>query len=129
VLDTNIIISAFLTPTGNPAHILRMVLTHELDVCYNTAIFTEYTNVATREKFAKHIDPKQVQQFLAILKSIGIFWVPTRSSLPFVDETDRIFYDTAKSSDSFLVTGIIRHFPQEPFIMTPASFVNFAAAA
>jgi len=49
---------------------------------------------------------------------------PARAvSLFYDDETDRIFYDTAKQSGSFLVTGNLKHYPQEIFILTPAEFL------
>jgi len=40
------------------------------------------------------------------------------------DETDRVFYDTAKASGAILITGNIRHYPAMPFIMTPADFLG-----
>jgi len=38
------------------------------------------------------------------------------------DESDRTFYDTAKTCGAVLVTGNMRHYPSESFIMTPAKF-------
>jgi len=46
------------------------------------------------------------------------------SNIPMPDESDRIFYDTAKQSGSILITGNTKHFPDEPFIMTPAEFMR-----
>jgi predicted nucleic acid-binding protein len=44
------------------------------------------------------------------------------------DPKDRCFYAVTlsgrKSVDALLVTGNIRHFPEEPFIVTPTQFVN-----
>jgi hypothetical protein len=39
------------------------------------------------------------------------------------DESDRVFYDVAKTAGAYLITGNTKHFPQEPFILTPAEFV------
>lgn len=41
-----------------------------------------------------------------------------------IDEKDRIFYDTAKESSAILVTGNIKHFPKEAFIMSPNDFIQ-----
>jgi len=41
-----------------------------------------------------------------------------------IDETDRIFYDTAKNTASILITGNIRHYPNEKFILTPTEFLK-----
>ena len=43
---------------------------------------------------------------------------------PMPDEDDRKFYDVAKSSGAFLITGNIKHFPSESFIVTPADFLR-----
>ena len=45
-------------------------------------------------------------------------------TIPMLDEDDRKFYDAAKTSQMFLVTGNIRHFPKGPFIITPAGFLK-----
>jgi len=49
---------------------------------------------------------------------------PPKSDILFNHEPDRIFYDTAKASGSILITGNIRHYPTEPFIMTPSDLLN-----
>jgi len=49
---------------------------------------------------------------------------PFVSTVFMTDETDRTFYDTAKASDSILITGNIKHYPTEPFIMTPTEFLT-----
>ena len=42
----------------------------------------------------------------------------------FNDESDRKFYDTAKTADSYLVTGNIKHFPNDPIVITPAKCIE-----
>ena len=42
VLDTNILASALLTPTGNPAKIYKMFLIGALSLVLSTDIFEEY---------------------------------------------------------------------------------------
>jgi hypothetical protein len=34
------------------------------------------------------------------------------------------FYDIAKAADAILITGNIKHYPDEPFILTPAAFIQ-----
>ncbi|GMO48695.1 MAG: hypothetical protein Ta2B_30350 [Termitinemataceae bacterium] len=124
VLDTNVIVSAFITASGKPARILRMVLERRFDLCYNSIILAEYEGVTARVKFAKTIDQNNVKRFIDILRTIGVSFVPQASSVPLIDETDRIFYDTAKDSNSILITGNVKHFPKEHFIMLPSDFLN-----
>ena len=40
------------------------------------------------------------------------------------DADDRIFYDAAKDNEAFLITGNTKHYPDEPFILTPAQFLE-----
>jgi predicted nucleic acid-binding protein len=44
--------------------------------------------------------------------------------MPMKDEDDRKFYDVAKAALAFLITGNIRHFLPEPFIVTPVDFLR-----
>jgi predicted nucleic acid-binding protein len=53
----------------------------------------------------------------------GIAIETPKSTIKITDEDDRAFYDTAKQSDSFLVTGNIKHYPYEDFIITPTEFL------
>jgi len=47
----------------------------------------------------------------------------TASNIPLPDESDRIFYDTAKENGTILITGNTKHYPNEAFIVTPANFL------
>jgi predicted nucleic acid-binding protein len=40
-----------------------------------------------------------------------------------VNEDDRIFYDAAVEANAYLITGNIKHFPKESFIITPSQFL------
>jgi putative PIN family toxin of toxin-antitoxin system len=124
VLDTNVLISAFINPAGPPAAILRMTLENRLKLCHNPFILAEYEAVSARPKFAKFIDLNLVRSFIDLLRKTGVPFMPAPGILKMPDEADRIFYDTAKGSGAVLVTGNIRHFPAEPFIMTPADFLK-----
>ncbi|GHU65712.1 hypothetical protein AGMMS49983_13900 [Clostridia bacterium] len=50
VLDTNILVSALLSPLGNPAKIYRMFLTENLKVAYSSEIISEYKDVLFRPR-------------------------------------------------------------------------------
>lgn len=124
VLDTNIIISAFITKNGNPSKILQRVLEQKIGIYYNHTIIAEYIGVATRDKFIKYINKSKIELLMNAIKNIGTIFTPKMSNIIFVDETDRIFYDTAKQSNSFLITGNIKHYPKKDFVLTPAEFLE-----
>ncbi len=128
VLDTNVVVSAFLSPGGKPAAIVELVLRGDLQPCFNTAILAEYEQVLCRSKFALQISPRSIARFFDVLHDIGLYVIaaPSDSALP--DETDRRFYDVAKASGAFIVTGNKKHYPDEPFILTPAAFIDMLNA-
>lgn len=124
VLDTNVIVSAFLSPAGKPAAILRMALLHDFDICINTAILTEYEQVLCRPKFAEKISPTTIQRFIDIVYLLGVKIDCAPSLIDLPDEDDKKFYDTAKVAGAILVTGNKKHYPDETFIKDPAEFLS-----
>ena len=124
VLDTNIVISAFINPYGNPSQIMKIILNRKAEMCYNSAILSEYENVILRPKFSKHIDAGNIRWFINLIGNIGIAVDPLPSNVKLPDESDRIFYDTARESGSILISGNLKHFPKASFIMSPADFLK-----
>ena len=122
VLDTNVLVSALLTPDGNPARILDCILNGAIILCYDSRIITEYQNVLLRPKFG--FDKKAVKQLIDYLIFTGFSVVPTPLSISFDDENDKKFFEVAVSTDAYLITGNIRHFPQKPFILSPQGFLK-----
>jgi len=124
VLDTNIVISAFINPDGKPSQILKMVLSRKAELYYNTSILNEYESVMLRPKFSNVINSNNVNRFIDIIRSVGISFDPIPGKIELPDESDRIFYDTARESGSFLVSGNLKHYPKEPFIKSPTDFLK-----
>ena len=48
VLDTNVLVSAFLNPNGTPAQLLTLVLAGELKLLFDERIMAEYAEVLAR---------------------------------------------------------------------------------
>ena len=123
VLDTNIIVSAFLNPRGLPAEIIALVVTKKVVVCYDNKILSEYTEVLTRAKFG--FNAELVHDFLEFIKNNGEYIVAEVQKIQFNDEDDKKFYDVYKSSEAeYIVTGNIKHYPQEKNILTPKEFIE-----
>jgi putative PIN family toxin of toxin-antitoxin system len=125
VLDTNVVISAFISPGGKPSQIMKMVLERGAELCYNSVILSEYENVMLRPKFSSKINSSSVRRFINLIRSIGISFNPVPGKIKLQDESDRVFYDTARGSGSVLITGNKKHFPKESFIMLPAEFLKW----
>ncbi|MDR1328143.1 MAG: putative toxin-antitoxin system toxin component, PIN family [Oscillospiraceae bacterium] len=122
VLDTNILVSALLSPLGNPAKIYRMFLTENLKVVYSSKILAEYCDVLFRPHLK--IPAEEASKVLEAIQEHGARIEPTPSAHYMVDEDDRIFYDTSKSAGAYLVTGNKKHYSDEAFILTPADFLS-----
>ena len=122
VLDTNVLVSSLLA-NGPPATIIDLVSEGILTPFYNDHIISEYWHILQRPKFKFH--PTQVSHLIGDIMRIGIAVEPNVPNVtPLPDEEDRKFYDVAKSSNAFLITGNRKHFPLEPFIVTPAGFLT-----
>jgi len=122
VVDTNVVVSAFLTPNGNPARILDQITDQKLQICYNQEILTEYVEVLSRPRFK--FSKNDCDNFIQGIKEFGRLVKPSVSNIPLLDEDDRCFYDVAKFCEAILITGNIKHFPTEQFIITPAEFLG-----
>lgn len=124
VLDTNIIISAAISSSGNPAKIIKLIaINQNIHFYYSSDIFAEYIRVLSYKRL-NFSEEKKIHT-INIIKKYGVPIQPTTvSDIPFIDESDRIFYDTAKAINAYLITGNIKHYPEEPHILTPAQFVE-----
>ena len=122
VLDTNVLVSALLTD-GHPAAIVNLAAEKKLIPVYNDLIITEYWEVLKRPKFG--FRPSQVSRLMDDIVKTGIAAeTETSSNILMADETDRKFYDAAKASLAYLITGNIKHFPRESFIVTSSDFLK-----
>ena len=123
VIDTNVIISSAISTQGNPAKIMDLVLNKKFEVYYSSEIIAEYVRVFAKPRlnFTREIQ----EFFINGIKRVGILIDPPASTLPMLDESDRVFYDLAKEVGAIVITGNTKHYPDEDFIMTPSEFLEF----
>ena len=122
VLDTNVIVAAILAPTGICSKITNLVFDGEIQTYYSNGILAEYRDVLFRASLDLNRENRKL--FFEIIRETGILIEPAASNIKLPDESDRIFYDTAKESRAILITGNIKHYPSASFIMTPAEFMR-----
>ncbi|MBI5050879.1 MAG: putative toxin-antitoxin system toxin component, PIN family [Nitrospirae bacterium] len=128
VLDTNILISALITPFGNSARIIDMVLLGELQVLYDDRILSEYREVLLRSKFG--FEEKDVDELLAFIEAEGLKTTSTPINEALIDEDDIAFIEVAIAGRAeALITGNKRHFKgryaKRVKIMTPDEFLKY----
>lgn len=122
VLDTNILVSALLSPKGAPAKVFDHVLNGNVIMCFDSNIIAEYKDVLERPKFK--FNPKVIDKELDYILESGFSVVPKPLPIEFTDEDDKIFYEVAVHVNGHLVTGNIKHFPKEPIVVTASEFLE-----
>lgn len=126
VIDTNIIVSSLLSSKNDSAtvQVMEKVFRQEIKPVYSKEIFTEYTNVLNRPKF--HFSKELVEYMLSAIKQFGILKEPKETVMVVLpDMKDVPFYRLVlESEDTYLVTGNIKHFPQESRIMTARQLID-----
>ena len=123
VLDTNILVSALINPSGVPATILSLLLNGKITVLYDNRILGEYKEVLSRQKF--HFKKNHILHLLDYIRYGGEFVPVEPMRVRSVSEDDRMFYEVAVTGKAeFLVTGNKKHFPNENMIKTAKEFVD-----
>lgn len=111
VLDTNVLVSALLSPFGAPGRIWDLVLARDIRLACDDRILVEYERVLKRAKFG--IERSRVEAMLAVF----LFQDPVSSKpwpfQPLPDPDDAAFLEVALAASAVLVTGNTRHFPEK----------------
>ncbi len=123
VLDTNVIVSGLLNEHGIPGRIVDMAARGQLKIVYSSEIMLEYAEVLMRPKF--NFDRRKTMDVMGGLYRHGIRIRLPEMPAPGVRDVDDIpFFLAAVHSQSPLVTGNKKHFPEGKGaeILTPAEF-------
>lgn len=114
VIDTNIIVSALLSPEGTAFQILSDVLDGKYEVLISKEIYEEYDEVLRRPKF--NFDKDIIDYLLSWFRRNAIWIEVTKSDIAMPDEKDRIFFDVAKCCKARLLTGNNKHYPVDELV-------------
>lgn len=127
VIDTNVLVSALLSKNSDAATVQlvgRMIVGDIIPV-YSDKIMREYQEVLRRRKFK--FDPSMIEYLLLALKKYGILLEPSETGVVLPDLKDLPFYEVVmekRDADAYLVTGNLKHFPSEPFIVTARQMLD-----
>jgi putative PIN family toxin of toxin-antitoxin system len=111
VLDTNVIVSASISPAGPPAKIVTdWVLGGTVQIVTSSRVVTEYREVIQRAKFYRYNFPPLWLEYL-IEESTRL---PDLDSWPYPcpDPKDTPFLALAHTAGAWLVTGNLKHYPE-----------------
>ncbi len=127
VIDTNILVSALISPHPNSAtvQVVSKMILGEVTPVYCKEILAEYREVLGRTKF--HFPKDTVDQMLAVIEKYGLYVASVQTQASLSDEKDLPFFNAAwkkRKDGAYLVTGNLKHFPTEPFIVTARQFLE-----
>ena len=127
VIDTNVLVSGLLDgdKTSPTTDVLKSIMYGFVVPIYSNDIMLEYENVLNRDKFK--FDKDKVKEFLEMISNLGFQVCGRETEVEFDDVSDLKFYEAMNAIDVppvYLVTGNIKHFPNEERIVKPVDFVN-----
>lgn len=112
VLDTNIIVSAYLNPLGQPFRILKLALAGLVRLYASEPILAEYQELLRRKSFPLNL--RRAALLLKKIRSASSIVNPASRLNVTPDPDDNIFLECAEAAKAhFLVTGNTRHFPKQ----------------
>ena len=127
VIDTNVLVSALLSSKDDTAtvQVLGKVITGEIIPVYSNVITKEYREVLSRKKFG--FSGELIEYLMSAIEKYGILLDPSPSGITLPDIKDVPFYEVViekRNDNAYLVTGNIKHFPKEPFVVTPRELLD-----
>lgn len=128
VIDTNVIVAAFINNKGIPGEIVRKAILRQFTPVVDDRILDEYFAVLNRPKF--HFNKMEIEIFRHNI-SINAEFISACKPIknPMLPKDDVMFLETAVSSKAeYLVTGNTKHFTFSKYeschIVSPAEFIN-----
>ena len=126
-IDTNVLVSALLSNREDAAtvQVIARMLAGEITPIYSGAILVEYREVLRRKKFS--FSPNIVNHLLDAVTKFGLLVEPTPTGVILPDMKDLPFYEVViekRDDGAYLVTGNLKHFPKESFILTAREMLD-----
>lgn len=130
VVDTNVLISAILSPKSLSALAVKKALI-DYDLYLSNATFDEFLQVIKRDKFKKFLEKRvnELDEFIKDLQEFGVFIEPTHNITDCRDPKDNKFLEVAVTCNAiFLVSGDKDLRVLNPYmgveIVTPTEFLE-----
>ena len=129
VIDTNVVASAALKPTGLQRTVLLLAMAKPARLYVSTPILEEYREVLARPEL--RIRKGLRLQLMQLLKNCSYTVAPTRKIEVAIDPDDNNFLECADAAGAdYLISGNQRHFPRfwkKTKIVTAREFVSLTA--
>lgn len=130
VLDTNVVVSGLINPSGPPGRILDLILGRKAEAFVSPAVIDEYGSVLRRARLS--LAPGRIDAFMTDLQGVAIEVTPRDRVRVCSDPADDMFIECAFASGAgFVITGNLRHFPAEFAgirVLAPAAYLRLLGA-
>lgn len=121
VIDTNVLVSAMIAPSGNEALLLLAARQGFVTPCVSEEICEEYAEVLARPKFA--FAPEEIAQVMSMIRGRAEIFQPALVTGVALDaDDDMVAACVLEARADYLVTGNKRHFDERR--IAPAKLVN-----
>ncbi len=123
VLDTNVLVSGLLNPSGKPAVVINHMFADRLQLCFDSRVIDEYERVLLRPAFC--FRKEDIRNLLTYLQYTGLLITPQPIPHELADPYDRPFMEVAVAGNCPIVTGNSKHFPKDLVpILSPSEFLD-----
>ena len=127
VIDTNVLVSALISNHADAAtvQLVGRLISGEIVPVYSNEIMREYREVLGRKKFG--FEQGMINYILLTIERYGVMIEPSATGVILSDMKDLPFYEVVmekREDGAYLVTGNLKHFPTQPFIVTAREMLN-----
>jgi len=129
VLDTNVLVSALISPVGGSARLLLALRSGAFELLVSPLLLAELREVLRRDKFRQWVSEAEADAYVELIRSEGVVRADPRPSLEplSADPDDEYLIDLARDARAdALVTGDAHLLDLRAIIpaMTPAEFLE-----
>ncbi len=128
VMDTNVLVSGMINPHGPPGRLVDLLRSGALRLAVDDRILAEYVDVLHRQRLSRYFVSSDIAQIVDYLRCGSMHVLVRQHVKGLPDQSDAPFLEVAMAAKVPLVTGNIRHYPdewrQECVILAPADFLD-----
>lgn len=117
VLDTSVLVSAVITPTGPNAQVFDLITIGKIRPCLTEEVLDEYHRVFEYERL-KHLDRRRIARLRGLLEAASIKVKPRgRLKISGHEDDNRIYECAVAAKANYIITENTKHFTK-PYKLT-----------
>lgn len=128
VLDTNVLISGMLNPSGPPGKIIDLLRSGALQLAVDDRILSEYADVLRRKYFLRYFGESERERVIDYISRNSHYTLSKVVVSDIPDQGDAPFLEIALSEGVPLITGNLKHYPETArmgcIVVSPKQFIE-----